>query len=122
MKVLIADDAIDMIALLQAYLKSTKIEFDLKVTNDGNQAFDTWRWFQPDLVITDYDMPHCNGAQLALKIKAAERLTWGTKPTKLVLLSGNEHNLTDLFDHSLIKGDVEAPKILKNIMQDAVTQ
>ena len=120
LKVLIADDDPDVLALLEAILEHTGEVLELKTAADGAEALNIWLWYQPDLLISDLDMPNCNGAQLAAKIRDLEPgFPDRKKPTRLVLFSGDpdaDRTVSDVFDYVIRKDDVALLSKLKIIL------
>ncbi len=67
-KVLIIDDSQAMNQLLARFLQGAG--FVVRAVTDPRQALDTFRVFQPDLVLLDLNMPYITGWELCPQIKA----------------------------------------------------
>ena len=67
MKVLVVDDSrisrIKVIQLLTKLGHETTIE-----AKDGQEAVEKYKEFQPDIILSDYEMPVMNGIEMAKKI------------------------------------------------------
>lgn len=92
LKILIADDD-DMFLnniikpVLRIFLKiPQEIELDVITASNGEDAFDKFKENEPDIVITDYDMPKMNGRELLRKI-----YKHSYKPKKSFLISSYEY-------------------------------
>lgn len=70
-RILIAEDSVDNIKLMLAYLKNINLEID--IVNDGWSAVDYCRRNEYDLVLMDLEMPELNGLQAVRQIREWER-------------------------------------------------
>lgn len=68
MKILIVDDEPDMIAILRQTLEDPSAEF--AEAFDGAEALKKFDEFNPDVVLTDYNMPNLNGLDLAVEMQS----------------------------------------------------
>jgi CheY-like chemotaxis protein len=66
-KLLLADDSITIQKLVELIV--TDEGFEIKTTNNGEEALSAIPSFQPDIVLADTEMPKLNGYQLCEKIK-----------------------------------------------------
>ena len=66
-KLLLADDSITIQKLVELII--TDEGFEIKTTNNGEEALSAIPSFQPDIVLADTEMPRMNGYQLCEKIK-----------------------------------------------------
>jgi CheY-like chemotaxis protein len=66
-KLLLADDSITIQKVVELILAEE--DFDLKSTNNGEEALALLSSFKPDVVLADIEMPKMNGYQLCEKIK-----------------------------------------------------
>ena len=84
--ILIADDDAAILTLLADLLRQN--EFHVVTACDGAQALDRAREHanQIDLLLTDFEMPHMNGVQLAAAIRQFQ-------PRIGVVLMSGSHNL-----------------------------
>jgi CheY-like chemotaxis protein len=67
LKVLVADDQPDSLDLLRELL--TVYNFELRVARSGLEAIGIGLKWEPDLLITDIDMPDADGRHLAGRLK-----------------------------------------------------
>jgi DNA-binding response OmpR family regulator len=65
--ILIADDNKQITSILEEYAK--KEGYITKVALDGNEAFDLFQKFQPDIVLLDIMMPKMDGFEVCRKIR-----------------------------------------------------
>ena len=66
-KILIVDDDLNICEVLKIYL--TKAGYDVKTAADGVEAVDTFRTYEPDLVLLDIMMPRKDGWQVCREIR-----------------------------------------------------
>jgi len=62
MKILVVDDNKDLAALLQVMLEEEG--YEVRLAGDGSDGYSAYLLFQPDLVITDIQMPIKSGIEL----------------------------------------------------------
>ena len=62
MKILIVDDNTDFTALLKLMLENEG--FDVRLANNGEDGYSAYLLFEPDVVITDIQMPIKTGIEL----------------------------------------------------------
>jgi len=67
-KIMIVDDQEMKRFIVKAQLESTKYEFDIYEANDGKEALEGFDEFQPDLIVSDLNMPRINGVELYKEI------------------------------------------------------
>lgn len=97
-KVLVVDDESFFIDAIGSTLKSEFSELEVIEASDGKSAWKKYNEFKPDLVITDYKMPHLNGAELSKAIHKAD------KKLPVVLITGFADKVeSELFSDVLIK-------------------
>ena len=66
-KLILADDSITIQKVVELILAEE--DFEIKLTNNGEDALAAIPSFQPDIVLADIEMPKMNGYQLCEKIK-----------------------------------------------------
>lgn len=81
-KVLIVDDQPQMRALIRAALE--KLPIEMVEATDGKEAMQLIETEQPDLLLSDYQMPNWDGLTLCHQL----RLRTDLKPIKTVLITG----------------------------------
>jgi DNA-binding response OmpR family regulator len=70
-KVLLCDDEIHI--LKAAELKVSRAGYDVRIARDGEQAWQMIQEDQPDVLVTDVQMPRCDGFQLSQRIRQDDR-------------------------------------------------
>lgn len=66
-KILIVDDEAQITRVLRASLKAHR--YDVRTAADGISALDTFHDWQPDLIITDLQMPEMDGIEFCREIR-----------------------------------------------------
>jgi DNA-binding NtrC family response regulator len=66
--ILVVEDGEDISRLLEYTFKL--ITQDIKIAKNGIEALELLKTFKPNVVITDLNMPHMNGSDLIVHIKA----------------------------------------------------
>lgn len=80
-KVLVVDDSKIILQAMQELLQE---DYDVAVANSGASAIQCITLNRPDLILLDYEMPICNGAQVLEMIRAEE----GFADIPIIFLSG----------------------------------
>jgi two-component system chemotaxis response regulator CheY len=83
MRTLVADD--DAISRITAQTAVEVLGHDCQAVNDGEEAWDVFRSWRPDVVISDWTMPGLSGIQLCRNIRAIESVDY----TYFVMVSGH---------------------------------
>jgi DNA-binding response OmpR family regulator len=79
-RVLLADDDVDFLDVTAYALR--RAGFQVSAVTNGEDALETWRSEEPDIVLLDVSMPRLPGTQVCQAIRT-------TSSTPVVLLSGN---------------------------------
>ena len=66
-KILVVDDEAQIIRVMRHILSAH--QFDIRTASDGESAFELFQDWQPDLVITDLQMPNVDGLELCRKLR-----------------------------------------------------
>ena len=66
-KVLVVDDEVHILHVVS--LKLRNAGYDVVTAQDGSEALDIAQVELPDLIITDYQMPHLSGLELCCKLR-----------------------------------------------------
>lgn len=66
-KIVVVDEEAQMIRVMRHILSAH--QFDIRTASDGESAFELFQDWQPDLVITDLQMPNVNGLELRRKLR-----------------------------------------------------
>jgi CheY-like chemotaxis protein len=72
-KILVVDDEFDILTTWRLVLEMEG--YEVATAANGRAAFDTARSTPPDLVITDWMMPHMNGVELIRQLAADDTLS-----------------------------------------------
>ena len=83
-RILVVDDSPTQLVQLQMVLHQEG--FEVVTANNGQEAYDQIAASQPDIVVTDLQMPELNGLELVAKIKAS----WPSLPVILTTSQGSE--------------------------------
>lgn len=67
LKILIVDDEPSLLELIAQFLELEG--HTIKMANNGQEAFELTQQWPPDLIISDVQMPICNGLQLYEKVQ-----------------------------------------------------
>jgi CheY-like chemotaxis protein len=94
MKVLVVDDNFVLAHSIQEILEDEGME--VMSANDGQEGYTAYLLFQPDLVITDIQMPRVNGLEMMAQIRAHNPMV------KTIYMSGNINAY-----RSLLEGEKE---------------
>ena len=94
-KVLIADDEIHIIHVVAIKLRNNG--YEVIAANNGAEAYDLACREQPDIVVTDYQMPFVTGIELIEKLRANEQ----TKNTPVILLTARSFAISEELQQSL---------------------
>ena len=84
MKVLVADDDLGSRLIAQAAVEG--LGHECRVVADGDEAWEVWQSYRPDVLITDRVMPGLDGLALCRVIRDAERDTY----TYIVLVTTSD--------------------------------
>lgn len=71
-KILVVDDEAQIIRVMRHILSAH--QFDVRTASDGEAAFELFRDWQPDLVVTDLQMPNMDGLELCRKLRAVSNV------------------------------------------------
>lgn len=72
--ILVVDDSIDNLHLMQFILEAEG--YITKLANNGHEALDTVREYQPDLILLDVMMPRMNGYEVVYHLREDENLSF----------------------------------------------
>jgi DNA-binding response OmpR family regulator len=81
LKILVVDDDNVIAETLGIILR--KAGFEVRVCHDGSEAIAAARAFQPDIVLSDYEMPEMNGVDACVQIKSM------LPGCRIIMLSGH---------------------------------
>ncbi len=66
-KILVVDDEVQIIRVMRRILAAH--HYDIRTASDGESGFELFQDWQPDLVVTDLQMPNTNGLELCRKLR-----------------------------------------------------
>ncbi|MBQ1211851.1 MAG: response regulator transcription factor [Clostridia bacterium] len=66
-KILVVDDDVNICDILRMYLE--RVGYEVKIANDGAEGVDTFKRFEPDLVLLDIMLPEKDGWQVCREIR-----------------------------------------------------
>ena len=90
-KILVVDDERQIARILKRSLAAHR--YDVRTAGDGETALDTFHDFQPDLVITDLQMPEMGGLTLCREIRKISKV-----PIIVLSVKGEESTKVDALD------------------------
>ncbi len=70
-KILIADDEVKILAMLKKYL--SKLGYEILIAENGKHAYEVYKESNPDIIISDLEMPILNGLELLKKIRREDK-------------------------------------------------
>ena len=85
--VLVADDEPHIRHMLDYKLRKTG--FSVVTAGNGREAFELARKHRPDVIVTDYQMPVCNGMEFAIRLKSEP----DTAAIPVLLLTSRGHKV-----------------------------
>jgi CheY-like chemotaxis protein len=112
-KVLIVDDQPQMRLLVRTAIE--KLPIDIVEAGDGKEAWSLIENDQPDLLLSDYEMPNCDGLTLCHQLRRRTDL----KPIKTVLITGAlmPANLLEAVNHKMVDAALAKPVDVKELQQ-----
>lgn len=98
-RVLVCDDEPHIVHVVAAKLRNAGLE--VVTASDGREAFELANAWPPDLVFTDYQMPHLSGLELCTKLRSNA----ATRNVPAVMLTARGFSLSaaDLAGTNIIK-------------------
>ena len=112
-KVLIVDDQPQMRALIRAALE--KLPVEMVEAADGKEAMNLIETEQPDLLLSDYQMPNWDGLTLCHELRRRTDL----KPIKTVLITGAlvPADLLAAVNHKMVDAALAKPVDVHELQQ-----
>ena len=112
-KVLIVDDEAPMRLLVRTALE--KLPVDMVEAADGKEAMSLIETQQPDLLVSDYQMPNWDGLTLCHQLRRRTDL----KPIKTVLITGAlmPADLLSAVNHKMVDAALPKPLDVKEFQQ-----
>ena len=112
-KVLIVDDEPQMRALVRAALE--KLPVVIVEAADGKEAMNLIETEQPDLLLSDYQMPNWDGLTLCHQLRRRTDL----KPIKTILITGAlmPADLLAAVNHKMVDAALAKPLDVKELLQ-----
>lgn len=87
-KILVCDDEPHILHVVST--KLTNGGFEVLTAADGEEALEVAGQHQPDLIITDYQMPLLSGLELCVKLRADQR----TKQIPIIMLTARGFSMS----------------------------
>jgi len=87
MKILVADDEAHILRVLS--MKLSNAGYEVITAVDGEEALELCRSEEPDLVITDYQMPYLTGLELCKQLRS----TQGLESIPAIMLTAREFDI-----------------------------
>jgi len=90
-KILVVDDEAQIIRVLRHILNAHG--YNVRTAEDGESAFDVFQEWQPDLVLTDLQMPNVSGLELCKNLRAVSRV-----PIIILSVRNEEKTIVEALD------------------------
>lgn len=90
-RILVVDDEPQITRVLRRSLSSRG--YEVQVTEEGEEAIQTFKSWKPDLVITDLAMPNMGGLELCRRLRSLSRV-----PIIVLSVKGDERIKVEAFD------------------------
>lgn len=71
-KLLLVEDDANLRYIVQSSLEDLIGGYEVKVAENGLQGLEAWKEFQPDIIISDIDMPVMNGFEMVKRIRETD--------------------------------------------------
>ena len=71
-KILVVDDEAQIIRVIKRILAAH--HYEIHTADDGNSAFEIFKDWQPDLIVTDLQMPNMDGLELCRKLREISKV------------------------------------------------
>ena len=71
-KLLLVEDDANLRYIVQSSLEDLIGGYEVKVAENGLQGLEEWKEFQPDIIISDIDMPVMNGFDMVKRIRETD--------------------------------------------------
>jgi CheY-like chemotaxis protein len=102
--ILVVDDETHILHVMT--LKLAKAGYDVITAEDGEEALEVALRHEPDLVITDYQMPFMTGLELCIQLQQHDR----TRATPALMLTARGFSLAgEYMDQTNILGVISKP-------------
>jgi len=102
--ILVVDDEAHILHVVS--LKLTNAGYDVLTAEDGEEAYEKALQEQPDLLITDYQMPYLTGLELCQKLKEHEQ----TRALPALMLTARGFSLpAEMLEQTNIAGVLSKP-------------
>lgn len=90
-KILVVDDESQIIRVMRHILSAHA--YEIRTASDGEAGFELFNDWQPDLVITDLQMPNVDGLELCQKIRRVSQ-----KPIIILSVKNDEKTIVEALD------------------------
>ncbi|MAH07395.1 hypothetical protein CMI38_04055 [Candidatus Pacearchaeota archaeon] len=110
-KVLVVDDDEGMRNSYELLFRA--VDYECICAEDGNEGLAKALEHNPDLIISDRNMPNMNGYEMALRLRGDE----GTKPIPLIGIGDFQEFEKYLFNQTYLKGNVSVLKVIQPFLE-----
>ena len=119
-KILVVDDESHIVHVVS--MKLSRAGYDVVTACDGDEAFDLCMSEQPDMIITDYQMPFMDGISLCRKLRTEPRCV--AIPAMLLTARGYELSAADLAEVGIVAVMEKpfSPREVHAKVQDVIAQ
>ena len=119
-KVLVADDEVHILHVVS--LKLSNAGYEVITAQDGREALDLAQVEQPDIIITDYQMPFLSGIELCHRLKQLP----ATREIPAIVLTARGFSLdAAAMEAAGVKGCVSkpfSPRLLVQMVEDVLAE
>lgn len=100
LKVLLADDSRQMRGLVRTFLEALNIK-KVEVASDADEAWEILKRFNPDLIISDWNMPPTSGLDFVRRIRADKNSPNPYVPVIMITAYTEEYRVLEARDASV---------------------
>lgn len=114
-RVMLADDNVELIAMYCKFLTKDKNIKIISSTTDGEKTLEDYIYFKPDLLLLDLDMPKMNGIEI---INRLSQNTYEKKKCNVIVISGNISMRANLLNTAKIYKIIPKPVDLQYVLNE----
>lgn len=90
-KILVVDDESQIVRVMRQILKAHR--YDIRTASDGEAGFELFQDWQPDLIVTDLQMPNVGGLELCRRIRKFSEI-----PLIVLTVKNDEKTIVEALD------------------------